>query len=125
MRKIALCSLAIALIALTTSLACASTVPDKILKTKMVTANEVITTGGGYLVYSFKVYAATAANAAASLADANTFGTASTAVTKVENGEADQYNLSPGGDFEWPVEFETGLVCVLGPGAYAIIQYED
>lgn len=125
MRKVFIVLLLIAVVALTASpVGIASTIPDKILKTRLVTADEVLTTGGGWLVYSFRVYAA-AANAYAALYNCDTLAAASDDNVKAENGEPDQYELSNTDAIgDWPIEFDEGLTVAVGNG-YAIIQYED
>lgn len=123
MRKVTALILIVAF-ALLASPAFASDIPDT-LKSKVVTSDEVLTTGGGWLVYSFRVYAA-AASSEAALYNCDTVGACASTNIKSENGEATQYDISDedaiGGDK--PIEFSEGLTCLVNNG-YAIILYED
>jgi len=116
--------LLIAVIALVASPAFASTVPDKILKTRVVLADEVLTTGGGWLVYSVGIYAATGTNAQVGLYNCDTILGMTNTTIKAENGEPTRYTLSSDNALKYPIEFTEGLTVNVHHG-YAIIQYED
>jgi hypothetical protein len=127
MRKYAFLGLLLAVAAFTLlslPVVTASTVPDRILQTRIVTADETVASAGKYLIYSFKVYAASSTNAQAGLYDIDSFPSAVDANLKVENGEPTQYEVSDSDAIgQYPIECSTGISVIVDNG-YAIIQYE-